>query len=1292
MKTINRVVIKILAKMLVLVQLVLFSYLLAYNAYAHSQFSPTGATLVVGTTAATDLSNTGSWKGTFGSDDNYWTVTRIAAATSLNMNIESDNIELNNANKIIITIEDSNITTATAYFHQICDWTSSTNVDNAADANCTGGGWRTLNPRKTTYTNTTDTSRIYEIYNGYFWDRTTSFGTVINTPLSNFVNTGNNRVLIRIFSNINAVTQYRLDTLQIETAVDPVYEPAAYTKTQAGTTTGFISDLIGSATTGVTATDGNKLTVPMSAVSTAVDHYFSFKDIRSYTGANTFLIMPEICVSNVALTFTPYLYNFANSTWTQLGTAITGSACTTDTEYSFAFNSTTISGFNFGDHISGNEVRFRILTNAPGVVYNMQIDRVYMMLGTVNADSADCEISWGTGTASNCTNTRSAKEAKTGTPATTWQATAALEYPASFYSLDNDDDTTNAEYAASQNLSFPVTLASNMSVTAIHYAAKYRSNSTAQTADLQIRDYSGVTGTSGWVNTPGTDSSSATTYAWFDTWTLAELQLNPSDTIDTIDNKMNLRLRTSSGTTTNPGTRDWSYAMMSIRWTEESNLTYMRNKFTPTSGQLVTGSEVATSNTNVGSWRGTMGNDSASNNGGNYWTTARNNPAGLNKHLIFDSVELYGANKMIIVVEDSNITTANDFIHQICDWASSSGVDNAADAQCTGGGWRTLNERKVVHTNTSDSTKTYEIYNGYFSDRITSPGVVYSTPLSNFVRTTNKRVLIRTYSTIASTVEHRTELIQIETAIDPVYEPSSFTKINSYAGATSNFISDIRGTTASDANKLTFTNAASNPLDVYFTFKNVKSYSGANTILIKPEVCVSTTALTFNFGIYNFNSSSWETLNGSAITGTACTTDTAYAYAKNNITLSNYISNGEIRVRINTSVLNTNTLQIDRLYLMIGSTNTDTADCEISWGTGTAANCSNTRNIGDVETGSSATSTWQPTAVLEYPSSYYSLDNDDDTTNLEAASAMNLSFPVTVSSGMSVTGIHYASRFRSNNTGMTFTLNTRDFGGKFGTSGWSAIGTTNAATTYIWSDSWQSAELFNAPLAYIDTASNKVNLRLRTSASTLLSAGTVSDWDFAMMSIRWIEQSSRTLSVDIVDAGGSSVASPSIGFNNVETAFTCQTTTGTFGVSNEKIRIYNTTSQPQWSLNVAAVSGSSSTWQSGGNNYDYNDDGGSPQGCGDAGDGDSFAGQMNFDFSSAVITPQSGCSSTGISLGTNAGFDEGSVDNITIAMAGSGADTNCYWDITNIVVTQKIPNSQANGNYSLPMSLSIIAN
>ena len=555
------------------------------KALATYQHSATGGALIAGTASSTGFINSGDWKATIGNDSttnaagNYWSARRDTT-NGLNLQLYFDNTLLYNANKLIIAFDDANATTASQYIHQICDWVSDTNVDNGADTECTGGGWRTLHPRRSTYTNTADTTRIYEIFDGYFTSRgSIAPGTTTPTPLANFVDsTNNNRVALRTYSSSTLAYEYRIDYATVEVAVDPFYEPASIATTTVGTTTGYVSDLVGAVSTNLTASDGFKMTLPMPAVSTPIDFYYSFKNVETYTGMNTILVEPEVCVSNANLKFGMFLWDFTNEQWTShASSSVLATTCTTDVELAFSFNSDSVPGFVFADHISPTgEIRLRFLSTAPATIYNLQFDKVYIMLGSVNTDSSKCEISWGSGTDTDCVNTRDVSDAITASATTPrWQITDEIEYPATFYGLDNDDDAVNGEYARSANLSFPITIASSTSVTAIHYAVKYRTGTTTITQDVQIKDYAGTSGLgteavgSGWTNTPGTDTNALTTYGWFDTWRLIPQQASPDDYVDTQNNEMNLRIRTSASTNIAGGiTGDWDFAMMSIRWIE----------------------------------------------------------------------------------------------------------------------------------------------------------------------------------------------------------------------------------------------------------------------------------------------------------------------------------------------------------------------------------------------------------------------------------------------------------------------------------------------------------------------------------------------------------------------------------------------------------------------------------------------------------------------------------------------------------------------------------------------------
>ena len=174
-------------------------------------------------------------------------------------------------------------------------------------------------------------------------------------------------------------------------------------------------------------------------------------------------------------------------------------------------------------------------------------------------------------------------------------------------------------------------------------------------------------------------------------------------------------------------------------------------------------------------------------------------------------------------------------------------------------------------------------------------------------------------------------------------------------------------------------------------------------------------------------------------------------------------------------------------------------------------------------------------------------------------------------------------------------------------------------------------------------------------------------------------------SIDIVDAGGTTVASPSVSFTAATFSFATQDTTGTLGVSAQRIRVYNPTSTATWTASVAG-SAVTANWTTGSQYYDFNDG----SGYTDGGDADSYGGQLLVNPAGGTLAGVSGCATTNVSLGANSAFNQGTVDSITIASGASGAPTYCRWDVTNIGLTQRIPASQASGSYSLNLVLSII--
>ena len=180
-----------------------------------------------------------------------------------------------------------------------------------------------------------------------------------------------------------------------------------------------------------------------------------------------------------------------------------------------------------------------------------------------------------------------------------------------------------------------------------------------------------------------------------------------------------------------------------------------------------------------------------------------------------------------------------------------------------------------------------------------------------------------------------------------------------------------------------------------------------------------------------------------------------------------------------------------------------------------------------------------------------------------------------------------------------------------------------------------------------------------------------------------------SLDVSIIDSNEDEVISPFLAMDDVDFINMSQLSNGVLGTVDQKIRIQNTTANPAWSVSIAATSGSTALWNSGTHQYDFNDN---AQSATDGADSDSVGGQMSLNPTVGTITPQSGCTTTGVSLGSLASFVEGSQDSITLISASGSAETNCYWGVTGITVEQSIPGSQNQGVYTLPMTLTIVAN
>jgi len=99
------------------------------------------------------------------------------------------------------------------------------------------------------------------------------------------------------------------------------------------------------------------------------------------------------------------------------------------------------------------------------------------------------------------------------------------------------------------------------------------------------------------------------------------------------------------------------------------------------------------------------------------------------------------------------------------------------------------------------------------------------------------------------------------------------------------------------------------------------------------------------------------------------------------------------------------------------------------------------------------------------------------------------------------------------------------------------------------------------------------------------------------------------LGVDIVNGGGNSIANPSVSFSSIAVSYNDQVTTGSLSILIERIRVSNTTTNPQWSLSIAASSGTTAFWDGTSSDFDFNDP---TANANDGPDPDSLGGAINY--------------------------------------------------------------------------------
>lgn len=184
-----------------------------------------------------------------------------------------------------------------------------------------------------------------------------------------------------------------------------------------------------------------------------------------------------------------------------------------------------------------------------------------------------------------------------------------------------------------------------------------------------------------------------------------------------------------------------------------------------------------------------------------------------------------------------------------------------------------------------------------------------------------------------------------------------------------------------------------------------------------------------------------------------------------------------------------------------------------------------------------------------------------------------------------------------------------------------------------------------------------------------------------------------TLTADTRDASRNPVASPSFTMSSTNLSFDCQNSTGTVGSNSQRLYVDNPdVADNGWTLTLAATAGPTAQWQNGGNTqqYDFNDS--TSTGCTDGGDSDSRAGQMTVDANGGTLTADcSSCDTSNITKGSSTGFEQGSVDSVTLLNAAASSNDVGRWYLTGVGIDQTIPAEQAEDSYTLQMTITVTA-
>ena len=180
-----------------------------------------------------------------------------------------------------------------------------------------------------------------------------------------------------------------------------------------------------------------------------------------------------------------------------------------------------------------------------------------------------------------------------------------------------------------------------------------------------------------------------------------------------------------------------------------------------------------------------------------------------------------------------------------------------------------------------------------------------------------------------------------------------------------------------------------------------------------------------------------------------------------------------------------------------------------------------------------------------------------------------------------------------------------------------------------------------------------------------------------------------SLDIRFADATDATLTNPTTGFSAAMTSKTASTTTAKLSNnSSQQLEVANSLSTTGWSVSLAATGGSTAKWTQTGDaaNYAFNST-------------NTDQGQLSVDLSSSAFTASGStplgqaCTTAGLSYGAGGAFVAGtaSANAITLVTASSSSGLTCLFKLQDISLKQTIPAYQKPGTYTLPVTVTVVA-